>query len=124
MDKQTSHIVSKVCSIPRDFHICTNKSMVQLLKESGYPGSRDSITKEEIIRALKTNQDFICDWLDYSDGQRISSGWFFQYRNSENWVVGYFNGNYFEKEQVFTSGYEACAVFILTEVERISKHLY
>jgi hypothetical protein len=117
------NIVFEICSMPRDLHIYYNKSMVQLLKESGYFGHEDSVTKEEVMKVLRAYPNFIKDWVDYSDDKRASSGWYLQHLDAEKWVLGYYSGIRSEKEQVFTSGYEACAAFILMEVASIAQSL-
>jgi hypothetical protein len=42
-------VILRVCSIARDFYY-GNKSVIQLLKESGYLGHEDSITKDELMK--------------------------------------------------------------------------
>jgi hypothetical protein len=119
-DSIVSDIIFKICSMARDFTVYTNKSMVQLAKESGYLEYKDLVTKEEIIKVLQDHPSFISDWIDYSVDQRIKTGWYFIHRDNNKWVVGYYNGKGNENEQYFTLYYEACAIFILIEMEGIS----
>ena len=42
--------------MPRDSHIYTNKSMTQLLKDSGYFEDKESITKDKTIDSPKIKE--------------------------------------------------------------------
>ena len=112
-------IISKVCSIPRDFHFYQNKSITQLLQESGYLEQPEAVTKERLIEHLTANPDLLIDWENYSSDKRYSPAWYFKQENSE-WIVGYFDQRR-EREQVFSSGFEACAEFILYELKEFAK---
>ena len=113
-------IVFKICSMPQDFKAAGNKSMVQLLKESGYQRSKGLVTKDEIIRTLRANRGFIKDWEMYSDDKRTGRGWYFMH-DGPHWVVGYFNGHSKEKERRFACGEEASSVLITHEIEELSR---
>lgn len=116
----TPETLLKVCSMPNAFTTSLNKSMVQLLKESGYLGHENEVTKDEIMEFLKTHPDFIESWKEYSEDKRCSSGWYLLHEDSI-WTVGYFGVGGKAKEQRYTSGFEACAVFILKELEQLAE---
>ena len=116
-----SNVVSKICSMPRDFHLLGNKSMIQLLIESGYLNETQLVTKETISTYLAENPDLIIDWENYSSDKRVSEGWYFLKRGSD-WIVGYAGSPSQEQRLVFSSELEACAEFILREVSGIAKH--
>jgi hypothetical protein len=69
-----SNVLSKVCSIPRDFYSSQNKSIIQLFNESGYLEQRDLATKEKLMEHLMANPDLINDWENYSSDKRVSQG--------------------------------------------------
>jgi hypothetical protein len=117
IDKKVSDIIFKICSLPRDSHIHANKSMVQLTKESGYLEHKAFVTKDEIIKVLKRNPAFIQDWIDFSADQRITYGFAFQHLVEDKWTVGLYNTVNQDWERIFNDGYEACATFILIELD-------
>jgi hypothetical protein len=116
-----SNIISKVCSIPRDFHFYQNKSITQLFNESGYLEQPNAVTKESLIDHLIANPDLINDWENYSSDKRYSPAWYFLKNNSE-WIVGYSGTPSQEQKQTFTSGSDACAEFILRELKQFAEH--
>ena len=107
--------------MPRDFHILGNKSMIQLLVESGYLNETQFVIKETISAYLAENPDLITDWENYSSDKRVSEGWYFLKRDLD-WIVGYAGNSSQEQRLIFSSEFEACAEFILREVSGIAKH--
>lgn len=116
-----SNTISKVCSIPRDFHTQQTKSINQLFNESGYLEQPEVVTKEKLIDHLKANPDLIDDWENYSSDKRISQGWYFMKDKSE-WIVGYTGTQSQEQIQAFSSSFESCAEFILHELKEFAEH--
>jgi hypothetical protein len=116
-----SDFVFAICSMPRNFHVTHNKSMVQLLKESGYYGLEELLTKDRIIKTLNTCPYLVNDWLVYSADKRVQSGWYFSHSGSQ-WTIGCLGGNGSEEEQVFDSADEACAAFIFIEVHLLAEY--
>jgi hypothetical protein len=113
--------ISTICSMPNDFIASGNKSMIQLLMESGYKNYKKNIAKDEIQNFLETHPALIDSWEMYSLDKRCSSGWYLLHENGE-WKVGYHKIGGKEHEQRFQSGFEACAVFILKELEQLAKN--
>jgi hypothetical protein len=124
-DAMKMNVILKICSMAHDYKLYKNKNMFQLLKTSGYFEYKDIITKEKVIEEIKNNPRIIGDWALYSDDKRTPSGWYFQQRDTDKWVVGYFDGKNIKKEneQIFTSAFEACATFILRETEKLGQEL-
>ena len=116
-----SNVVSKICSMSRDFYSLKNKSIIQLLIESGYIDETQLVTKEAILIYLAENPDLIPDWEIYSSDKRVSEGWYFL-REGSDWIVGYAGNPSLKQRLVFSSGFEACAEFILREVSGIAEH--
>ena len=93
--------------------------MSQLLVESGYCAHPESVTSDAIQTVLRSSIHFIQDWLDYSADKRTSTGWYFTegLANGERtYFVGYYPGA--DKMQ-YTKIEEACASFILHEINQI-----
>jgi len=113
--------VFKVCSMPRNFKASGNKSMIQLLNESGYGEHKNSIAQDDIMRCLVSRSDLVEDWEVYSEDKRTSAGWYLLHEESV-WTVGYArSGGGREKEHKYSSGLEACAVFIINELEQLAE---
>ncbi len=116
-----SDVISKICSLPRDFNSNHDKSILQILKESGYIGHEDSIAKDDIKGYLISHPDLIEDWEIYSLNKRTSTGWYLVHGDS-SWTVGFLNIGGREKEEHFSSEFEACAIFIINELTEIEKN--
>ena len=85
-------ILSKVCSIPRDFKTSGNKSVAQLLKESCYLGNSMVLKQEMLIEFLDRNPKFIEDWAAYSIDKRTRGGWYFITNDNQSVVGCLING--------------------------------
>ena len=108
-------VISKICSMPKDFYLFGNKSMNQLFNESGYLDKRNLVTKEALISYLTANPKLVTDWENYSSDKRVSQGWYF-WKDKSEWVVGYASVPSQEQKLTFNSRVEACAEFILREL--------
>lgn len=117
-------VIPRVCSIARDFYY-GNKSVIQLLKESGYLGHEDSITKDELMKHLIVHPDLIKYWDLWSANKRTSEGWYF-FQEGSVWIVGYLDRisrhRDQDKERKYISSFEACAFFIICELKQIAGH--
>jgi hypothetical protein len=123
-DEDMNDVISKICSLAHDYFMLANKSMNQLLEESGYFHSKDFITTEKIIEGLRENPNLISDWEKYSDFPPASQGWLFYKNDSTQWIVVYYDACKrppLEKEQIFSSAFEACATYILIELANLDK---
>lgn len=114
-------VIAKVCSMPLDFNKSGNKSMVQILRESGYLENVDSVTYDMIKQHLEANPDLIETWENYSADKRTSEGWYFLRENS-TWIVGFYRPGGRSEELSYSSAPEACASFILKEIRQIGKN--
>jgi len=110
--------INSICSIAKDFRESNNKNMYLLVKERLAKQSNSSVNKKNIIECLKLNPVFIKSWLLYSEDKRSSSGWYIK-ENLNHWIIGYLDNGVIENEKVFESKYEACAEFIISEINSI-----
>jgi hypothetical protein len=115
-----SDVISKICSMPRDFHTLKNKSINQLFIEAGNLDKKNLVTKEELMSHLIGNPELITDWENYSSDKRVSQGWYFL-KNKSEWVVGYAGVPSQGQKFMFISNVEACAEFILRELGEFAK---
>ena len=116
-----SDLISKVCSLPRDFYQLNDKSIEQLFSETGYLEEMDTVTKEKLVTYLTENPSLISYWEMYSSDKRYSPAWYFQ-RIENNWIVGYSSTSSQEHQLVFQSEFEACAEFILQELRHFTEN--
>jgi hypothetical protein len=110
-------MIKNICQIPIKFKT-ENKSIFDLLKETGYFENPDSVTIELIEEYLNKNQNIIHDWLIYSQDKRTSSGWYI-IEKDKSIIVGYLNNGKREKEKEFNDLVKACSVFIVNEINSI-----
>ncbi len=119
MNIQTDDIIKKIIFLPRAFNSLMNKSVFELLKESGYFELHTSISENTIRKHLEKHPECVNEWMSYSEDKRSSSGYYLQ-NNEKKYIVGYLDDK--TKKQIkkeFSNGIKACAVFIKKEVESI-----
>ena len=106
--------------MPKEFHNRNDKSIIQIFNETGYLSDMESVSKEALIDYLQTNPELITEWENYSADKRYSPSWYFLSDGSE-WIVGYASAPSQEQRKVFKSKFEACAEFILHELEKFAE---
>ena len=112
-------IITGIIHLPKIFLIVKDISIYSLLKKTGYFENDSNIDENDILKVLLINQNFISDWLTWSDNKRVSAGWFFQKGENNKYKVGYFPFSENLKQIEFTNASEACAAFIKREIEDI-----
>jgi hypothetical protein len=103
-----------VCQIPQAYR--GGKSPWAAVRQSGYKTVRDQITPTDLAQYLSRHPQFIEDWELYSLDKRTSGGWYLL-RNERGWTVGSVSVSH--PDEQFESAAEACAHFVLREVETI-----
>ncbi len=112
-------IIEKICQLPVSF-IKENKSIYDLLEDSGYFDNPNIVTTSLIKDYLENNKEVINKWLIYSSDKRTSSGWYFTESDKHGkYIVGYLNNGNRRNETEFSDIDNACATFILNEIESI-----
>jgi hypothetical protein len=112
-------VLKKIVFLPHTFNSLMNKSVYDLLKESGYFELYNDISEKAIRIHLEKYPECVNEWMSYSEDKRCSSGYYLQ-KNEKKYIVGYLDDK--TKKQMkkeFTSETEACAVFIRKEIENI-----
>jgi hypothetical protein len=113
----TQEIARRICEIPAEFHRRA-VSVVQLVWDSGCESADAVSLRRALEERLRTHPELIDDWLTYSADKRTSSGWFFQ--DDDVVTVGYFEADRgISHEQHFSDRLQACAEFIMREIESI-----
>ena len=91
----------------------SGQSLSQLLEELHYQLIRPQLNAQSLANLLRHRAKLIEDWLAYSEDKRTSLGWGFWAINSGSWAVGNLSGEF----QEFKSRPNACAVFVLSELD-------
>ncbi len=105
-----------ICRIPERL---ADKPMRELVVETRYRDLRPALTREELSDHLARHPELVRGWLRYSEGKRTSGGWYLMHPAS-GWLVGRLGGPEKERELRFGSGPEACAEFILRELDGVA----
>lgn len=109
--------IEKICNLPLDFKIAYKSSFL-LLQESKFADFHNDITKKDIVDYLSRNKNLIDNWKIWSEDKRTCS--YYLSLNPNNHSVGSLGKDgkiNFSKS--FTTVEEACAEFILREVNGI-----
>lgn len=108
--------LDSICRIPRS---ASRQSMSRLVTATGYRELRPALSRELVAEYLARHPDRVREWLRYSQDKRASGGWYLLHLSS-GWVVGRLSGEEQERELRFGSGPEACAEFILRELDSVA----
>ena len=105
-----------VCRIPQAL---ADRSLRDLVDETGYRDLRPALSREAVAAHLAKHPKLVLSWLRYSEDKRTSGGWYLMHPSS-GWVVGRLGGSEQERELRFGSGPDACAEFILRELDSVA----
>ena len=112
----SSDQLDSICRIPQARR---RRSLRDLVSESGYRELRPTLTREQVADHLARHPGLVLDWLRYSEDKRTSGGWYLLHPSS-GWIVGRLEGPEHAREFRFGSGPEACAEFILRELDGVA----
>jgi hypothetical protein len=113
-------MIENVCRIPVDFRALQTRSVVDLVKDSGYLDDPDSLTVEALSLHLRSNPGLVDAWLMYSQNKRSGSGWYIRTAGDGNYEVGWYPDG---ERTALTDPALATAEFIVREVGTIGKHI-
>ncbi|TGE18565.1 hypothetical protein [Hymenobacter elongatus] len=118
METNIYSIIESAVNLPSDFHL-KNISAFTLLQESNYFESYNKIHEESIISKLNSNPSLVDQWLQWSEDQRTSSGWYFKKLAFGRRFVGYYPKveEFFEIKSF--DKFKVCAAYIKLQAERI-----
>jgi sulfite reductase beta subunit-like hemoprotein len=112
-------IINKVISLATEFYNKSNVSIYTLLKETGYFEMYNQINEADILNELTIHPEFIDKWFSWSENKRSSSGWYLKQNENSKYAVGYFPANRDIAQIEYSDIKEACAAFIIREIEEI-----
>ena len=105
-----------ICRIPEGL---VRAPLRQLVTETRYREVRPTLSRENLAEHLSRHPGLVRDWLRYSEDKRTSGGWYLMHPAS-GWLVGRLGGPETDRELRFGSGPEACAEFILRELDGVA----
>jgi hypothetical protein len=127
-------IIERLCHLPIDFHE-GNRSPRELVRSSGLVNSPQILTREAVLEVLRRQPALIDKWQAWSDDKR-TDGWGFQsaekpYRVFDLSVFGRrLNRHTLIPEKIvindsldFSDRAEACAEFIVREIQAIASRI-
>ncbi|HEX2860988.1 MAG TPA: hypothetical protein VHN79_05085 [Lacunisphaera sp.] len=93
-------------------------SLLQLVRETGYPGQAEAIGVEEIRAGLAGCEGIVAVWLEYSRGKDAGWGWYFEGPYQGFFLTGS-RTRTLESPVNTRDAAEACACFIKAELDSI-----
>jgi hypothetical protein len=112
----SSDRLEPICRIPEAL---VGRSLRDLIAETGYRELRPTLSRQDVADHLARHPGLVLEWLRYSEDKRTSGGWYLLHP-ATGWVVGRLAGPDQERELRFTTGPEACAEFILRELDSVA----
>jgi len=106
-----------ICRIP---HTLSKRSLRDAVTDTGYQDLRPALGRDDLAGHLSRHPKLVLDWLRYSQEKRTSGGWYLM-RSAQDWVVGRLAGPESERELRFGAGPDACAEFILRELDDVAR---
>jgi hypothetical protein len=91
-----------------------------MVAASAYRELRPTLTRDHLATHLARHPKLVLEWLRFSEDKRTSGGWYLM-RPATGWVVGRVGGSERERELRFGSGPDACAEFILRELDDVAE---
>jgi hypothetical protein len=79
--------------------------------------SPQALTREGITEFLQENPNLIDAWMQWSEDQRTSPAWWFA-KTNRVYTVGLYPGG---EEFTFTDRFDACAEFVIRQIESIAR---
>jgi hypothetical protein len=114
-DKDT--VAERVCRLPVDFRTIRTVSSIALVQNSGYLERPTDLTRKSVLGVLRKSPSLIDEWLLWSENQRTTPAWAF-YEVANGYRVHLVGG---DEEMVFTDKFEACAEFVMRQIQSIAR---
>jgi hypothetical protein len=109
-------MIKEILFIPIRFYSESNISTYNLLKDTGYFENYKYVTPNAILEALKQYPECVKGWIMLSNDKRTDTGWYLIEQNGGG-IVGYFPDTIDKPSRKFADLAEACAHFIMLEIE-------
>jgi len=117
---QVNDIVTDIGRMPGEFRRRGDRSMIQLLEESGYFSNSAAVTVQRLRDHFRMHSENLQAWVLHSEDNRSSPSWYIVEPEAANsgarWTVGYHPG---DQRETYEHGDEACAVYVKRWLEQI-----
>lgn len=116
--RDRASILEAIYSLPVGLKLRGGISLLQLVRETGYPHLQTELGVEEIRSGIAGRAGIIAEWLEYSREKDANWGWFFQGPYQGFFLAG---SRTRSLESPINTGdaTEACAFFIKAELDSI-----
>lgn len=111
-------VLEAIYSLPVAFRLRGPVSLLQLVRETGYPGRAAEIGVERIRSGLADRGGIIAAWLEYSREKDSGWGWYFEGPYQGFYLAGSRTRS-LEGPVNTRDAAEACAYFIKAELDSI-----
>jgi hypothetical protein len=107
--------LQSICRVPTD----GRSALDRLITATEYREIRPELTRDVLAEYLARHPKLVFDWLRYSEARRGQGEWQLMHPEGR-WIVSRLSGSPAEDELRFGSGPEACAEFILRELDSVA----
>jgi hypothetical protein len=111
--------VSAVARFPAAFRARDTETVVDLVRRSGIADNADGIAVQPLRAFLMKHPELVPVWEGWSEDKRTSQGWYFL-REGDRFVVGFYPTG---PRNVFDDRFEACATFIVHEMQELMSYV-
>ena len=111
-------ILEAIYSLPVEFKLRGSVSLLQLVRETGYPGRWAEIRVDELRSGIANREGIIAVWQQYSREKDADWGWYFQGPHQGFYLTGSRTRS-LEGPVNTRDAAEACAYFIKAELDSI-----
>jgi hypothetical protein len=105
-------LVALVCRLPIAVRVHPDRALTALLEDARQGGGGPFPTEEELATELMTHPELIEPWIQLSEDQRVSAGWYLRRLgdgSNEGWEVGFYPTS---GHKIYQSKFAATAAFI------------
>jgi hypothetical protein len=114
--EQISEIAHMICDIARDYVRYGIRNDSKILDACEYQFIKDQIDRSDIEEELRCDPSLVADWMQWSEDKRCSPAWYLKEKGG-TFYVGYYHNDFEKRTQTaFDDGIQACAEFIMQEI--------
>ena len=115
-----NQFVDDVVSLAGRYRKQEDLSIYEMLKRTGYPERRGTLSVETIRKALARSPEHLSEWLEYSADKRSGDGWYIRGENGRFEVGNLDSNGHLAGQRSYSDLVEACADFIQRELDQIA----